>query len=228
MDEAQDVGGHQPTPGPDRSGAQVGGDEHLQVRAGALLPRGRGLALWRTAMARENIPHGLGTDGVAQIGSGTYDTIIAPRAIFLRQREDYTRPLCLNPRAPWRLAWRRAVELLRDAFAVPAKNRLGFDDLGDFRQGFLAQLLADLGQGLARAVTQLEAPVHLVTEHPVFRHDRRVAHQQFLIDGSRDVREQGLPIHPPFTLRLFRLHAASSMPDRVGSLPADVGTMAAS
>ena len=39
---------------------------------------------------------------------------------------------------------------------MPTKNRVGLDDLGHFRQGFLSQLGADLGQGLPLTATQRE------------------------------------------------------------------------
>jgi hypothetical protein len=45
---------------------------------------------------------------------------------------------------------------------VPAKNGVGLDNLGNFFQGLLAQLLADGRQGLSLAVTQPEAPFNLV------------------------------------------------------------------
>jgi hypothetical protein len=60
------------------------------------------------------------------------------------------------------LALLGSVKLLRHEFAVPAKNRVGLDNLGDFFQGLLAQLLADVRQGLSFAVTQPEAPLDLV------------------------------------------------------------------
>ena len=54
---------------------------------------------------------------------------------------------------PRRLALLRAVKLLGHEFAVPAENRVGLDDGGHFLQGLLPQLLANLGQGLALAIT---------------------------------------------------------------------------
>jgi hypothetical protein len=50
---------------------------------------------------------------------------------------------------------------------VPAENGIGFDDGSDFLQGFLPQLLTDLRQGFAFAVTQPDAPCNLVATVPV-------------------------------------------------------------
>ena len=78
---------------------------------------------------------------------------------------------------------------------MPDEDGLGCDELGDFLQGLLAQLLTDFRQGLALAVTQPETLLDLVAENPVLRRQIFVAHQQLLIDSPRDVCEQGLPMH---------------------------------
>ena len=72
--------GHQTGRRPGLGGEEVGGDEQVHVRTDKCRPS-RGLfALWswRNAMAFENVPHGLITDCIAQMGQGTGDTIIAP------------------------------------------------------------------------------------------------------------------------------------------------------
>jgi hypothetical protein len=55
------------------------------------------------------------------------------------------------------MAWRPpllgAVKLLGDQFAAPGEEGVRCDDGGDVCQGFVAQLLADLRQGLALAIT---------------------------------------------------------------------------
>jgi hypothetical protein len=53
---------------------------------------------------------------------------------------------------------------------VPAENRVGFDDIGDFLQGLLPQLLADLGEGFALAIAQPHTPLDLVTQQTILRH----------------------------------------------------------
>ena len=45
---------------------------------------------------------------------------------------------------------------------MPAQNRVGLDDGGDFLHGLFTQLVANFGERLAFAVTQPEAPLELV------------------------------------------------------------------
>ena len=78
---------------------------------------------------------------------------------------------------------------------MPAQNRLGFDNGGDFLQRLLAELLADLCQSLALAVTQSYTSLELIAEHTIFSHEVLITHQQFLIDGPRDRRQQVFPVH---------------------------------
>jgi hypothetical protein len=65
---------------------------------------------------------------------------------------------------------------------MPGKNSLGLDDVGYFSQGLLAELLADLRQGLTLAVTQPEAPLDLIPEDAVFRRQVLVTQEEFLVD----------------------------------------------
>jgi hypothetical protein len=97
-----------------------------------------------------------------------------------------------------------AVKLLGDQLAVPAENRVGFDDLRHFLQGLLPQLLAQLGQGFALAVTQAYATFDLVAQDGIFGHGVLIAYQQFLIDRPSDICQQVLPVHG-LPLRLCRL-----------------------
>ncbi len=70
-----------------------------------------------------------------------------------------------------------------------------FDDRGDFLEGLLAQLLADLREGLALAVTQSHTSLELSAKHTIFGHKVRIAYQQFLIHCPSDRRQQVLPVH---------------------------------
>src|SRR3989442_15988950 len=121
------------------------------MRADELLPcRGR-LALWRRweAMALEDVAHGLVTDRVPEVGQGAHDPVVAPGAILLRHADDQRLQLLVNRGTPRGLALLGTVTFLRHELTVPSENGVGLDDLGDFLQGFLPQLLADLRQGLA-------------------------------------------------------------------------------
>jgi hypothetical protein len=177
MDEKQDVIRHEPAQRPDLSGEEVGRHEDVHVRPDELLPGGRGLALWRwrNAMALEDVAHGLVTDRRAQVGQDPHDAIVAPRAIFLRQAHHQRLQLRVNRGTSWGLALLGAVTLLGHELTVPGEDGVGCDDLRDFLQGLLAQLLADHRQGLALAVTQSETPLELVAQDAVLRHQVLIA-----------------------------------------------------
>src|SRR6266850_2271372 len=168
------------------------------MHADECLPRRRGLALWRwwEAMALQDVADRLVTDGVAQIGQGSHDAVIAPRAILLRHAHHQGLQLCRDLRASKRLALLGTIELLGHQLAVPREDRVGCDDAGDLRQRLLAQLLSNLGQGLALAITQAYTTVDLVAQDAIFGHQVLVAQQEFLIHRTRDIRKQLLPIHP--------------------------------
>src|SRR2546425_9839546 len=105
-------------------------------------------------MALQGVAYGLVTDGVTQVRQCPHDAVIAPRAILLGHADNQGLQLRVDLRSSWRLALLGAVKLLRDERAVPAKNRVGLDDLGHFLESLLAQFLADLGQRLAFAIRQ--------------------------------------------------------------------------
>src|SRR5438034_9466480 len=130
MQEKQDVVRHHPPSRPDLSREKVRRDQHVQMCADELLPRGGGLALWRwgNAVALQDVAYGLITDGVPEIGEGTDDPVIAPGAILLRHADDQRFQLLVNRGSPWCLPLPRTVELLPHKLTPPAKNRVDLHD----------------------------------------------------------------------------------------------------
>jgi len=53
---------------------------------------------------------------------------------------------------------------------VPSEDGVRCDDLGDFLQSFLSQLLADLGQSLALPIAQPHTTRDLVAQDAIFGH----------------------------------------------------------
>src|SRR2546426_5736052 len=137
VDKKQDVVRYQPTQRPDLGREEVGGHQHLHMRADELLPGGGRLAFWRwgNAMAFEDVAHGLVTDRVPEVREGADNSIVAPGAILLGQANDQRRQRWIDGGTPWSLALRGAVKLLGHKFAVPAKNRVGLDDRGHLLEG---------------------------------------------------------------------------------------------
>ena len=95
-------------------------------------------------MALEAVAHGLVTHRVSQVGQGANNAIIALGAIRLRHAPHKGLQFLVDRGAARSLALLGSIKLLRHEFAVPAKNRVGLDNRGDFFQGLLAQLLADV------------------------------------------------------------------------------------
>src|SRR3989442_734555 len=93
--------------------------------------------------------------------------------------------------ASWRLTLLRAVKLLRDELAVPGQDGVRLHDTGHVFQGFLPQLLADLRESRAFAVTEVHASYEPGAEHAIFRHEEnrmlrtRLIGRVHLSDGER-------------------------------------------
>src|SRR5256886_16701011 len=137
VDEKEYVVGYQATQRPDLSSEEVGRHKDVHVRADELLPGGGGLALWGRgdAMAFQDVAHRLVTDRIAQVGQGADNTVIAPGAVFVCQAHHQSLGLRGNVGTSWSLTQCRAVKLLGHQCAMPAENRVRFDDSGDVRQG---------------------------------------------------------------------------------------------
>jgi hypothetical protein len=146
----------------------------------------------------------------------------------LRQTDDQRLQLLVSDGTPQGLALLGAIKLLGDERAVPGEDRVGLDDARYLRQGFPSQPLANLRQRLPLPIAQLDAAFDLLAQYPVFCHQIFIAQQQFMIDGSREVRQQCLPIHTPCPLRLCCPQWPSSMPEGVDSMQAEARTMAKS
>lgn len=161
------------------------------MRADKPVPGGRLLAFgsrWN-AMTLEDIPHSLVTKGIAPVGQSTHNTIITPGAILLRHAHHQGLQLRVDRGSPWSLALPGTIKLLRHKLTVPAEHRVGLDEVGDFRQRLLAQLLADVHQRLALAIAEVHTPLDLIAEYPVLRRQVLVTQQPFLINSPRDVCE---------------------------------------
>ena len=163
-------------------------------------PGGR-LAAFRScwdAPTLEDIAHGLIADLIAQMSQGTRQAVVAPAAIFLGHLDDQIFKFFLDTGTSRRLALVGAIEFVSGEFALPGEDGIRFDDLGDFFQGFLAELFADLGQGLALGVCELHASLDLIAQDAVFCREILVSEQEFFIDRARNIGQHRLPIHVAF------------------------------
>ncbi len=151
FDEERHVEGHQTAQGPHFRAEEVGGPQDRHVAANKFGPR-RGLLSagsgWK-ASALENIAHGLIADGIAQIGQGTGNAVITPRAILLGHLDDPLFEFLIDSGSAHGLTLSRAIKLPSHQLAMPGQEGLGFDDGGDLSEGLLTEFLTDLGQGSA-------------------------------------------------------------------------------
>ena len=159
---------------------------------------GRGFTtLWgcRHAAPLEDIAHGLVTDLVAQLRQGTSQTVITPAPIFLGHLDNQVFQFVLNTGTSRRLALGGAIAFVRGEFSLPGKDGVRFDDMGDFFQGFLPELSAELRQGLALGIAQVQSSCDLMAQDAVFGCEILVTEQQFFIDRAGNISQQRLPIH---------------------------------
>jgi len=104
------------------------------MRADEFLLCGGRLAFWsrRDAMALEHVAHGLLTDRVPEMGQGTHNAIIAPRAVLLGHADHQRLQLLVDLRPPQHLALLRAIKFLGDMFYTRAYRmaaaRIGVTD----------------------------------------------------------------------------------------------------
>src|SRR5881397_2070802 len=142
------------------------------MRADKLFPGGRCFTLWSwwETMTLQDVAHGLVTDGVPEVGQGADDPVIAPGAILLGHANDQRLQLLVDHGATRSLTLFGAVKLLRHELAVPAEDRVRLDDSGHLRQCLFAQLLTNLGQGLALAISQPHTTFDLAAKNAIFGH----------------------------------------------------------
>src|SRR5688572_22800608 len=90
MDKEEDVVRHQATCRPHLGREEIGRHQHVHMGANKLLPRGGLLTLrgWRDTVAFEDVPDGLGTDGIPEMFQGPSNTVIAPAPVLSQEFQD--------------------------------------------------------------------------------------------------------------------------------------------
>jgi hypothetical protein len=184
MNKEKNVVSHQATRHPHLGREAIGRYQHIHMGANKLLPRGGLLALrgWRDTVAFEDVPDGLGTDGMPEMFQRPSNTVIAPAPVLsgYPHHQGFQCPVGL--RAAWCVLLLRPVNLLGDELAMPGENGVGLDNRGNFLQRLLTQLPAGHGQGLTLAIVQAHTTLRPLAENLVLRHQVFIAQQQLLID----------------------------------------------
>ena len=162
------------------------------------LPPGHGLLALgcrREAMAFEDVADRLITDRIAQVGQGTHDAVIAPRAVLAGHPDHQVLDLCVNAGTTNRFPWGRGIHFGAGELTVPGEDRGRLGNGGDCFQGLLTQLLANFGKCFAIAVRQVHATAHLLAEDTVLRCKVGIAQPELFVNRLCDRPQQFLPVH---------------------------------
>jgi hypothetical protein len=137
-------------------------------------------------MAFQDVADRWGTDGVPEIGEGSDDPVIAPRAVLAGHAHHEIFQRLVNAGTSDRRTRLCAVTRLGHKFAMPGEDGVRLGNRRDLCQGFPPELLTNLGKDQTIAITQRYTARYLLAEEPIFGHQARVAQVEFLIDGARD------------------------------------------
>src|SRR2546429_9852002 len=113
-------------------------------------------------MPLEDVAHGLVTDGVAEVGEGHDDPVIAPGAILLGHTDHQVLNLLINTRTAYGFQGLRGVNQLVSTLTVPGEDGFRLGNGSNLSQSLLAQLGAKLSEFLTLAVGQPYTAVDLV------------------------------------------------------------------
>jgi hypothetical protein len=112
-------------------------------------------------MAFENIADRLVADAIAQVGHGTGNAVIAPRAILSGHPHYQILDLLTDAGTSNRRA-RQGVNRLVHELTMPSEDGVGLRNRGDLCQSLLPELLPQLGEGGALGVGEWHPSCDLV------------------------------------------------------------------
>ncbi len=173
LDEEQDTKRDEPAEGPDLGAEEVGGPQHLLMGTDELAPGGRLLSIWGRwkPSAFEDFAYRLVANLVAQLGQGAGNAVITPTAILLGHFHDEVFEFFVDSGAAHGLTLLGAIKFLGHQIAMPGQNRVGFNDVGNLRQGLFTQPLADLSQCSTLGVGEWHATLNPVSQNAIFGHE---------------------------------------------------------
>jgi hypothetical protein len=171
------------------------------VEADELVPRGGRLPLWRwwNAMLLEDIPYALVAERVSQIGQGSHDAVIAPRAVLAGHPHHQVFDLFGDARTANGLGELGTLTLLGRACAVPGQDCIGLGHRRNLFQSLFAQLLAKLGECFALAIREVHTTTDLLAENTILGYQVRIAQPEFFVNRRGDRPQQRFPVHTSST-----------------------------
>src|SRR5215510_9153308 len=163
MEETQDGSNQQAQREPYSAGEELGSPQHGHMYTDEL-PPSHSLCAFRSGwdiMAFENIADRLVADAIAQVGHGTGNAVIAPRAILSGHPHYQILDLLTDAGTSNRRA-RQGVNGLVYELTMPGEDGVGLRNRGDLCQSLLPELLPQLGEGGALGVGERHPTFNLV------------------------------------------------------------------
>src|SRR5450830_244764 len=205
VNEKQHVVGHQSAQREDLRREEVGPRQHRQVSQNECRPGGRVLALrrGRQTVALQNIADRLIRDLMPQIGQRPHNPIITPGPILLGHANNQFLNFSVDPWPARGSPFLRAIELAGDEPSVPCQDGVRQGGSRHLAECLAAQSTANLAKLRSLCVRELQPPLQLAPQNPVFSSQIFVPQQQLLVHRPGDVGQDACPLHasPPFARR---------------------------
>jgi hypothetical protein len=133
-----------------------------------------------------------------QIGQTAHNPVITPGEILLGHANNQLLNCLVDPRPAWS-SMLRAIELARDKPSIPCQNGIRQGRIRHLAECLAAQSTANLAKLRSLRVRELQPPLQLAPQDPVFSSQILIPQQQLLVHRPGDVGQDTCPLHesPP-------------------------------
>src|ERR1035437_2998663 len=134
-----------------------------------------------------------------QIGQRPHNPIIAPGPILLGHANNQFLNFSVDPWPARGSPFLRAIELAGDEPSIPGQNGIRQGRIRHFAECLAAQSTANLAELRSLCVRELQPPLQLAPQNPVFSSQILIPQQQLLVHRPRNVGQDTCPLHesPP-------------------------------
>src|SRR6266571_8486152 len=147
------------------------------------------------AVTLENVAHRLIAERIAEIGQGTHDAVIAPRAVLPGHPHHQVFNLWVNAGTAGRWTGLGTITLRSSKLAIPGEDRVCLSHCRNLFKRLPAQVLANRSKLFAIAVREQQAPSDLLTEEAILRQQILIAQPELLVESIGDRTQQFFPVH---------------------------------
>ena len=137
---------------------------------------------------------------------------ISPGPVLLGHADNQLFDFAVNPRPARGSAFLRAIKLASDEPSVPSQDGLRQGGSRHLANGLAAQPMANFAQLRSLDVRELQPPVQLAPQDPVFCSQILIPQQQLLVHRPRDEGQNACPLH-----KFPRLSADPQWPPSIGA-----------